>query len=86
MDSKMKRRERKDPDISLFAAFFTYFSYAVLIMVGHLRDFFANVTGITRYEGARTKEGYSVLLKSWESFYTRRLYHRIQDCWNRKLR
>lgn len=24
-------------------------------------------------------------LKSWESFYTRRLYHRIQDCWNRPI-
>ena len=24
-------------------------------------------------------------LKSWDSFYTRRLYHRIQDCWNRPI-
>ena len=24
-------------------------------------------------------------MKSWESFYTRRLYHRIQDCWNRPV-
>lgn len=26
-----------------------------------------------------------MLLKSWENFYTRRLYHRIQDCWNRPV-
>jgi hypothetical protein len=31
------------------------------------------------------KPGYGVLFKSWESFYTRRLYHRIQDCWNRPI-
>jgi len=28
---------------------------------------------------------YSPLLKSWENFYTRRLYHRIQDCFNRPI-
>ncbi|KAL7551502.1 hypothetical protein ACHAWF_014696, partial [Thalassiosira exigua] len=28
---------------------------------------------------------YAPLLKSWENFYTRRLYHRIQDCFNRPL-
>lgn len=27
----------------------------------------------------------AILLKSWESFYTRRLYHRLQDCWNRPI-
>jgi serine palmitoyltransferase len=76
---------RKDPEISFFTAFLTYLSYVILICIGHLRDFFANVTGITRYEGVRTKKGYSQLLKSWESFFTRRLYHRIQDCWNRPI-
>lgn len=76
---------RKDPEISFLTAFLTYYSYVVLIIVGHLRDFFANMTGITRYEGVRTKKGYSKLLKSWESFFTRRLYHRVQDCWNRPI-
>lgn len=75
----------KDPQISLLTAFLTYLSYCMLIIVGHLRDFFANITGITRYEGVRTKKGYSQLLKSWESFFTRRLYHRVQDCWNRPI-
>lgn len=76
---------RKDPEISFFTAFLVYSSYVVLICIGHLRDFFANLTGITRYEGVRTKKGYSKLLKSWESFFTRRLYHRVQDCWNRPI-
>ena len=78
------KEQRKDPEISFLTAFLTYFSYCVLILVGHWRDLCANLTGITRYEGVCTKTGYAVLLKSWESFFTRRLYHRVQDCWNRK--
>jgi serine palmitoyltransferase len=35
--------------------------------------------------GKKQKKGYAELFKSWESFYTRRLYHRIQDCWNRPI-
>jgi serine palmitoyltransferase len=30
-------------------------------------------------------QGYAPLLQDWENFYTRRLYHRIQDCWNRPI-
>jgi hypothetical protein len=30
-------------------------------------------------------QGYAPLLNDWENFYTRRLYHRIQDCWNRPI-
>lgn len=28
---------------------------------------------------------FSPLFKTWESFFTRRLYHRVQDCWNRPI-
>lgn len=30
-------------------------------------------------------QGYAPLLQDWENFYTRRLFHRIQDCWNRPI-
>jgi serine palmitoyltransferase len=42
------------------------------------------VTGKSRYN-IYDKEGYSSLFKNWESFFTRRLFNRIQDCWNRPL-
>ena len=58
----------------------------MLVVMGHIRDFFGSISGLTRYPGAKPRKGYSVLLKSWESFYTRRLYHRIQDCWNRPIK
>jgi serine palmitoyltransferase len=30
-------------------------------------------------------QGYAPLLRDFEHFYTRRLYHRIQDCWSRPI-
>lgn len=59
--------------------------YAVLVAFGHLRDFLGKLTGSSRYFGANSRppKGYAPLLQDWENFYTRRLYHRIQDCWNR---
>ena len=77
--------ERVDPEIGVTAAVLVYYSYAILIMFGHVRDFFGALTGRSRYAENTPKTGYSVLLKSWESFFTRRLYHRIQDCWGRPI-
>jgi serine palmitoyltransferase len=67
-----------DPPIGGFIALLTYFSYALIVSVGHLRDFLGKISGFSRYEYGKTTVGYSVLLKSWESFYTRRIFHRIQ--------
>ena len=41
--------------------------------------------GNSRYKIKIPKKGFANLFKSWESFFTRRLYHRLQDCWNRPL-
>lgn len=30
-------------------------------------------------------QGYAPIVRDFEDFYTRRLYHRIQDCWNRPI-
>lgn len=77
--------------LPLFAAYTTYLGYAVLILCGHIRDLFAKILGHGRYLRRKTPynsdnlECYAPLLKSWENFYTRRLYHRIQDCFNRPI-
>jgi serine palmitoyltransferase len=98
--------------IPFFAALTTYLGYAVLILIGHIRDICANICGKGRYlhpsgatnsgtstslnenglssvsyDPTSTKDSseYAPLLKSWENFYTRRLYHRIQDCFNRPI-
>jgi serine palmitoyltransferase len=78
-------KKHVEPEIGWISAFFTYFSYAIIISIGHIRDFFATLTGFSRFLQKRNNNGYAVLFKSWESFYTRRLYHRISDCWNRPI-
>eukprot|EP00543_Licmophora_paradoxa_P013520 CAMPEP_0202466304 /NCGR_PEP_ID=MMETSP1360-20130828/68357_1 /ASSEMBLY_ACC=CAM_ASM_000848 /TAXON_ID=515479 /ORGANISM="Licmophora paradoxa, Strain CCMP2313" /LENGTH=590 /DNA_ID=CAMNT_0049090397 /DNA_START=37 /DNA_END=1809 /DNA_ORIENTATION=+ len=80
-----------EPIITTFAAMTTYLGYAVLIVCGHIRDIFARLVGRGRYLRKDTDfpsdnlAFYAPLLKSWENFYTRRLYHRIQDCFNRPI-
>jgi len=77
--------------IPSFIAFTCYLAFAILIFIGHLRDFFALIFVRGRY--VRPKALYpsdngklfAPILKSWEHFYTRRLYHRIQDCFNRPI-
>lgn len=63
----------------------------MLIAVGHFRDLVAGNFRHGRYL-ARSREHHksigkplAVLLKSWENFYTRRIYHRVQDCFNRPI-
>jgi serine palmitoyltransferase len=77
--------------IPTLVAYVVYLSYAVLIFMGRLRDFCALVSQRGRY--LRRKTGYPAdndllyapLLKSWQNFYTRRLYSRIQDVFNRPI-
>ena len=74
----------EEEEIPFFASWTTYLGYAVLIMVGHIRDICAGLFGTGRYVKERPLR-VAPLLKSWENFYTRRLYHRIQDCFNRPI-
>jgi serine palmitoyltransferase len=80
-----------EPTIPSFAAVTTYLGYAVLILCGHIRDIFARLFQRGRYLRQTSHfpsddvSSFAPLLKSWENFYTRRLYHRIQDCFNRPI-
>ncbi|GLJ15959.1 hypothetical protein SUGI_0263890 [Cryptomeria japonica] len=67
--------------IPYFTALTTYFSYGVLFVFGHMRDFFRSFCKSDQ----GTPEGYAPLCRDFEDFYTRRLYHRIQDCFNRPI-
>lgn len=66
--------------IPYFAALTTYFSYGLLFVFGHVRDF---CRGYMKRNKA--PPGYAPLCRDFEDFYTRNLYHRIQDCWNRPI-
>lgn len=79
-----------DEGIPSMVAYFVYLSYAFLILMGHLRDMCAVIFRNGRF---LNKDGYPSdnqkyfcgLLKSWENFFTRRLYSRIQDVFNRPI-
>lgn len=71
-----------EPVISVFTAVMVYFGYGVLLFAGHTRDFFRKLCGKSEKQH---EEGYAPLLQDFEDFYTRRLYNRINDCWNRPI-
>ncbi|RUS18581.1 pyridoxal phosphate-dependent transferase, partial [Endogone sp. FLAS-F59071] len=77
--------ERKLEAAPLFTLVSTYLNYFVLILFGHLRDNLGKVFKRKEYAHLRTSKGYAPLVSDFDSFYTRRLYIRIRDCWNRPI-
>ncbi|EIM21522.1 PLP-dependent transferase [Wallemia mellicola] len=73
--------EVEDP--SYFILISTYVSYVLLIVVGHMRDFFGKRMFKKHYKHLMPNNGYAALLSDFDSFYTRRLKLRIDDCFSR---
>ena len=78
----MPKSEADESDPPWITAVLTLANYLLLIVMGAVRD-------VMDYLHVRTSEaknqGYANLLNSWQAFYTRRLYLRIQDCFNRPI-
>eukprot|EP00943_MAST-04B_sp_MAST-4B-sp1_P004070 g4070.t1 len=72
-------------DIPLFVGFTTMFGYAILTIFGHIRDFFGRLLKSGRYFGKEVRSDVAPLVESGENFYDRRMYHRIQDVFNRPI-
>jgi len=70
-------------DVSTLTIVTTYLNYALLMIFGHLRDFYRRFVS---EPDKVTPPGYAPLIKLFEDFYQRRMYTRIQDCWNRPIR
>ncbi|KAL3873456.1 hypothetical protein ACJMK2_036571 [Sinanodonta woodiana] len=70
----------------LHIAIWTYLSYGLLVVFGHIRDFLRDI-GIEKIKSCTEPKlpGFVPLYQSWESFYTRNLYRRVRDCWNRPI-
>ncbi|KAF1814879.1 serine palmitoyltransferase [Eremomyces bilateralis CBS 781.70] len=67
----------------LFYVLTTYISYLILIMTGHLRDFFGKMFRKEHYKHLLEQDGYAPLNSDFEEFYVRRLKTRINDCFSR---
>ncbi|KEY64272.1 hypothetical protein S7711_09311 [Stachybotrys chartarum IBT 7711] len=62
----------------------TYISYLFLIILGHVRDFFGKRFGDKKkYQALMVQNGYAPLNDDFDSFYTRRLKLRLDDCFAR---
>lgn len=71
----------------LYAAVLTYLSYAILCIFGWLRDFLRQ-SNIEKKRGAvdpNASLGFVPLYQSYESFYTRNMYTRVRDIFNRPI-
>lgn len=63
----------------------TYISYLLLILIGHIRDFFGKIFKPRDYAHLVEKDGYGPWYDGFESFYVRRLKLRIDDCFARPI-
>ncbi|KAJ8308767.1 hypothetical protein KUTeg_013641 [Tegillarca granosa] len=70
----------------IIVAIWTYLGYGVLVVIGHIRDLLRTM-GLEKIKSITEPklQGFVPLYQSWESFYTRNLYRRIRDCWNRPI-
>eukprot|EP00730_Choanoeca_flexa_P007285 TRINITY_DN12308_c2_g12_i2.p1 TRINITY_DN12308_c2_g12~~TRINITY_DN12308_c2_g12_i2.p1 ORF type:complete len:532 (+),score=132.61 TRINITY_DN12308_c2_g12_i2:82-1596(+) len=71
----------------LLVALITYIGYGILFVFGHIRDFL-RYTGLEKSKQATEHprmKGFQPLYRNFEAFYTRNLYTRIRDCWNRPI-
>jgi serine palmitoyltransferase len=57
----------------------TYISYLILIIFGHVRDFFGKRFKQDRYKQLQERDGYAPLNSDFDNFYIRRLQLRIND-------
>ena len=61
----------------------TYISYLILIIFGHVRDFFGKRFREEHYRHLKARNGYAPLNNDFDNFYVRRLKMRINDCFAR---
>jgi serine palmitoyltransferase len=75
-----------EDDPPYYALLTTYVSYLILIVIGHIRDFFGKRFGDKKhYNSLKVQNGYAPLNDDFDSFYTRRLKLRLDDCFARTI-
>ena len=70
---------------SYFTVLTTYISYIILIVIGHMRDYFGKRLFPKSYRHLMENDGYAALNSDFDSFYTRRLKARLDDCFSRPV-
>ncbi|KAJ7701775.1 pyridoxal phosphate-dependent transferase [Mycena rosella] len=63
----------------------TYISYLILICIGHIRDFLGKRFYPRAYRHLMPQDGYAPLNSDFDSFYTRRLKRRMDECFGQPV-
>ncbi|KIJ37114.1 hypothetical protein M422DRAFT_178526 [Sphaerobolus stellatus SS14] len=63
----------------------TYLSYIMLILLGHVRDFFGKRIRPHSYSHLMPNNGYAALNSDFDSFFSRRLKQRMDDVFSRPI-
>ena len=63
----------------------TYLSYLILIIFGHVRDYFGKRFRKQDYRHLQSYDGYAALNSDFDNFYIRRLKMRLNDCFARPV-
>ncbi|KDQ54167.1 hypothetical protein JAAARDRAFT_136140 [Jaapia argillacea MUCL 33604] len=71
-----------EQDPPYYILFTTYVSYIILICIGHIRDFFHKHFKPSTFQHLIPLQGYAPLNSDFDSFYTRRLKTRLDDCFS----
>lgn len=75
----------EDESPSYLTVLSTYLTYIVLILFGHIRDFIGRRFYPQDFSHLRENDGYAALNSDFDSFFTRRLKLRIDDCFDRPV-
>ncbi|KAG0268170.1 serine palmitoyltransferase component [Actinomortierella ambigua] len=65
-----------------FTLITTYISYIILSFFGHVRDFYGFRWNKKAFSHLMPSNGYAALTSDWDSFWTRNLKLRIEDCFS----
>ncbi|KAF8452379.1 pyridoxal phosphate-dependent transferase [Boletus edulis BED1] len=79
-DKPVTEHEIEEPPYYILIT--TYISYLMLIVFGHLRDFFGKCFAKQYFTHLMPYDGYAPLNSDFDSFYTRRLKRRMDDCFS----
>ncbi|KAF8992932.1 serine palmitoyltransferase 2 [Cyathus striatus] len=75
----------EDQDPPYYILLSTYVSYLILIVMGHIRDFMGKRFRRSSYKHLVPSEGYAPLNSDFDSFYTRRLKTRMDECFSQPV-
>ncbi|KAJ7291100.1 serine palmitoyltransferase 2 [Mycena rebaudengoi] len=77
------QHEEKEPPY--YVVISTFLSYLILICLGHMRDFVGKRLRSGSYQHLMPQNGYAPLNSDFDSFYTRRLKQRMNECFSQPV-